>query len=255
MPDLRSPRILTYLAYLEEMATMYPDTAVAAPGLGVLRPRPTLLAGKFVRARFSGIRASLFDEMKEIVGLSPHGIRSADQRRQRRAALRDAFKRFPVPVIDLFWSGDDPAARSRRERTMRLHHWFQLDLSAGDVLDAREPVFIGEPEVGRPPEPEFESGRLLGLRALSQHEEEPLRDIFSLAHVPDANLDEGPEGPTGAPPPDDDDNGPDSTGLATVTSEEQEEQLAQSDLERVRATCSVRPATQRREQQHVTISR
>ncbi len=233
---------------------MYPDTAVEAPGLGVLRPRPTLLAGKFVRARFSGIRASLFDEMKDIVGLSPDGIRSAAQRRQRRAALQEAFKRFPVPVIDLFWSGDDPAARRRRERTMRLNHWFQLDLSPGDVLDAREPVFIGEPDVGRPAEPEFESGRLLGLRALSQREEEPLRDIFSLAHVPDADLDDGPEGPAGAPPPDDDD-GPDSNGVAVVTSEEQEEQLAQSELERVRPTYSGRTATQRREQQHVTISR
>ncbi|WP_448664134.1 hypothetical protein ACG3SL_05495 [Sphingomonas sp. CJ20] len=254
MPDVRSPRILTYLAYLEEMATMYPDTAVDAPGLGALRPRPTLLAGKFVRARFSGIRASLFDEMKEVVGLSPDGIRSADQRRQRRAALQEAFKRFPVPVIDLFWSGDDPAARSRRERTMRLHHWFQLDLSPGGVQDAREPVFMGEPDAGRPAEPEFESGQLLSLRALSQWEEEPLRDIFSLAYVPDADLDEGPEGPTGAPPPDDDD-GPDATGVAIITSEEQEEQLAQSELERVRATYSVSAATNRREQQHVTISR
>jgi hypothetical protein len=254
MPDLGSPRILTYLAYLEEIATMYPDTAVEAPGLGALRPRPTLLAGKFVRARFSGIRASLFEEMKEAVGLSPDGIRSADQRRQRRAALQAAFKRFPVPVIDLFWSGDDSAARSRRKRTMRLHHWFQLDLSPGDVLDAREPVFIGEPDAGRPAEPEFDSGLLLTLRALSQREEVPLRDIFSLAHVPDADLDEGPEGSTGAQPPDDD-SGPDSTGVAIVTPEEQEEQLAQSELERVRTTYSVRAATKHREQQHVTVSR
>ncbi len=233
---------------------MYPDTAVEAPGLGTLRPRPLILGRKFVRARFSGIRASLFEEMKEVVGLSPDGVRSANRRRQRRAALQEAFKRFPVPVIDLFWSADDPAARSRRERTMRLHHWFQLNLSPGGVLDAREPVFIGEPDAERPAEPEFESGRLLILRALSQREEEPLRDIFSLAHVPDADLDEAPEGPTGAPPPDDDD-GPDATDVRIITSEEQEEELAQSELERVRAINSVRAATKRRDQQHVIISR
>lgn len=254
MPDLAQPKILTYLAYLEEMATMYPYTAVEAPGLGALRPRPLTLERKFVRARFSGIRASLFDEMTEVVALSPDGIRSADQRRQRRVALQDAFKRFPVPVIDLFWSSDDPAARSRRARAMRLHHWFQLDLSPGRVLDAREPVFVGEPDAERPAEPEFESGGLLGLRALSELEEEPLRDIFSLAHVPDADFDEGPEGPTGAPPPAGDD-GPDATGVPIVTSEEQEKQLAQSELESFRETYSVHVATKRREQQHVTIGR
>jgi hypothetical protein len=251
MPKLASQKIVTYLAYLEEMATMYPDTALEAPGLGALRPRPAILAGKFVRARFSGIRASLFDEMKEIVGPARDGILTADKGQQRRAALQDAFRRFPIPVIDLFWSGDDVAARRRRERTMRLHHWFQLDLSPGAAESAREPVFLGEPDAGRPADQEFESGQLLGLRALSSDEEEPLRDIFSLAHVPDADFDEGPEGPAGGPPPDDD--GPDASGVATVSAEA--EQLTEPERERIRAAYSGRASTDRDEQQYVTIAR
>lgn len=31
---------------------MYPDTALETPGLAALRPRPAILAGKIVRARF-----------------------------------------------------------------------------------------------------------------------------------------------------------------------------------------------------------
>ncbi|UYY57163.1 hypothetical protein [Sphingomonas sp. S2-65] len=252
MPDPASQKTITYLAYLEEMATMYPDTAVEAPGLGALRPRPFILGGKFVRARFSGIRASLFDEMKDAVGLARDGVLSAYQRQQRRTALQEAFQRFPIPVIDLFWSGDDAAARSRRERTMRLHHWFQLELLPGAAEGAREPVFMGEPDAGRPAEPEFEAGQLLGLRALSAREEEPLRDIFSLAHVPDADFDEGPEGPTGAPPPDDDD-GPDASGVATIS--EEAEQLAEPVRERVRPAYSGRGSTDSDDQQYVTIGR
>ena len=52
MPKLASQKTVTYLAYLKKMATIYPDTALEAPGLGALRPRPTVLAGKFVRACF-----------------------------------------------------------------------------------------------------------------------------------------------------------------------------------------------------------
>ncbi|MCV0387765.1 MAG: hypothetical protein K5821_15375 [Nitrobacter sp.] len=233
---------------------MHPDTSVEAPGLGILLPRPTILTSKFVRARFSGIRSSFFDEIKDNVGLAPDGIRSADQRQQRRTALQEAFERFPVPIIDLFWSGYDPEARRRRERTLRLHHWYQLDLLPGDVLNAHEPVFIGEPDVGRPAEPDFAFGQLLGLRSLSPSQEEPLRDIFSLAHIPDADFDDGPEGPAGTPPPDDDD-GPNSNGVAIETFEEQEEQLAQLELQEVRPTFPSRAVTQLREQQYVTTGR
>lgn len=52
MPKLASQKTVTYLAYLEEIAKMYTDTALEAPELGALRPRPAILAGKFVRARF-----------------------------------------------------------------------------------------------------------------------------------------------------------------------------------------------------------
>ncbi|MEG3087427.1 hypothetical protein [Sphingomonas sp. PB4P5] len=236
---------------------MYPDTAVEAPGLGTLVPRPAILGRKFVRARFSGIRASLFDEMKEIVGLASDGLLSDGARQQRRAALRDAFKRFPIPIVDLFWAGDDPVARNRRERTMRLHHWFQLEVTPGEAEGAREPIFMGEPDAGRPAEPGFESGQLFGLRALSPQEEEPLRDIFSLAHVPDADFDEGPEGSSGAPPPDDSD-GPEDASVAVVWSEEREaneEELAEPERDRLRATYSGRTSTNRDDRQYVKISR
>lgn len=256
MPPRAPSQAITYLAYLEEMATMYPDTAVEAPGLGALVPRPAILGRKFVRARFSGIRASLFDEMKEVVGLAGDGLLSGGARQQRRSALRDGFRRFPIPIIDLFWAGDDPVARSRRERTMRLHHWFQLAVTPGEAEGAREPIFMGEPEAGRPAEPNFESGRLIGLRALSPREEEPLRDIFSLAHVPDADFDEGPEGPSGAPPPDDSD-GPEDASVAVVGPEEQanEEELAEPERDRLRATYSRRTSTSRDDRQYVTVSR
>ena len=254
MPIQAPSKTFIYLAYLEEIATMYPETAVEGPGLGALRPRPLILEHKFVRARFSGIRASLFDEMKEVVGLASDGILSAGQREQRRAALRDAFGSFPIPVIDLFWNGDDRAAQSRRKRTMRLHHWFQLALSSGGARGALEPVFIGEPDAGRPAEPEFESGRLLGLRALSPREEEPLRDIFSLAHVPDADFDEGPLGSSSAPPPDDG-GGPEDASVMIVSEEEQEEDLSEPARNRMRAATYRSAPTERDDPQYVTISR
>lgn len=211
---------ITYLAYLEEMATMSPGLAVEGPGNGELRPRPVIFEQKFVRARFSGIRATLFEEMMEVVGLFRGEEISAGQRRQRRAALREAFQRYPIPVIDLFWSAGDPAARERR-RTMRLHHWFELHVSSGEAERAIEPVFMGEPDAERPAEAEFESGRLIGLRALSPREEEPLRDIFSLIHVPDADFGEDPEGSSGTPPPDDDDGSEGAAVAVALINEEQ----------------------------------
>lgn len=257
MPTRAPSDSITYLVYLEEMVTMYPGTTVEAPGLGALVPRPVILARKFVRARFSGIRATFFDEMKEIVGLAGDGLLSGGARQQRRAALRNAFRRFPIPVVDMFWAGDDPVARSRRERTMRLHHWFQLDVTPGEAEGAREPIFMGEPDAGRLPEPDFQSGRLFGFRALSPREEEPLRDIFSLAHVPDADFNEGPEGASGAPPPDDSD-GPEDANVAVCWPEEQEaneEELAEPERDRLRATYSSRTSTSGDDRQYVKISR
>lgn len=233
---------------------MLPDAAVEAPGLGSLQPRPLILGRKFVRARFSGIRASAFEKMRDMVGLVGEGRLSAGARLQRRGALQDAFRRFPIPVIDLFWSGDDAAARDRRRRTMRLHHWYQLDLSPGEAETAPEPVFMGEPDAGRSAEPDFASGRLHGLRALPPREEAPLRDIFSLAHVPDADFDQGPAGPAGAPPPDDDD-GADGASAAVEAIAGNEEQVVEAGHEPVHQTRYGRAAVTRDDQQHVTIGR
>lgn len=253
MPGPTKAESITYLAYLEEMVTMYPYTLVEAPGLGELRPRPAILKRKFVRARFSGIRAALFNDMREIVGPARDGVLSPDQRDRRRAELQEAFKRFSIPVIDLFWSAYDPQARRRRYKTMRLHHWFELNLTRGNAETAGEPVFMGEPDPTRPAEPAFEAGQLVGLRALTPREEEPLRDIFSLAHIPDANLDEDPDGPSGRSPPDDDDGGGPDTASAT-TSSAQEEQV-EAVHERLRAVHHGRAKTDRDDQQYVTIGR
>jgi hypothetical protein len=87
MPTPASTKTVTYLAYLEEMTTMDPGTVVDAPGLGALEPRPAIFGSKFVRARFSGIRAPLFAEMREVLGPARDEVLSADQRQQRRAAL------------------------------------------------------------------------------------------------------------------------------------------------------------------------
>lgn len=249
-----TPETITYLAYLEEMATMYPYWAIEAPGLGALRPRPVILENKFVRARFSGIRAALFDEMKEVVGLFRGEAMSAAQRRQRRVALRAAFERHPIPVIDLFWSGANPVAQRRRERTMRLHHWFELDLSPGEAERAPEPVFMGEPDAGRPFEAAFESGRLVGIRALAPQEEEPLRDIFSLIHVPDADFGEDPGGPSTTPPPDSDDSGEGGTVAVALNDEKQD--VAETELAEVRSTSHDRLLRNRGDdRQFVTVGR
>lgn len=201
---------------------MSPEWGLDAPGSGVLRPRPIILENKFVRARFSGIRAALFDDMMEVIGVFRGEPISGAQRQQRRAALRNAFERYPIPVIDLFWAASDAAAQKRRDRTLRLHHWFRLNLSSGGAERADKPVFIGEPDAGRPIEPEFESGRLVGMRALSPQEEEPLRDIFSLIFVPDADLEEDPGGASTPPPPDDDD-GPQGVAVAVVLADDEEQ--------------------------------
>ena len=254
MPPRPTPKTITYLAYLEEMATMYPDWPLEAPGSGALRPRPAIIENKFVRARFSGIRAALFDEMKEVVGLFRGEVMSTAQRRQRRVALRNAFERYPIPVIDLFWSCNNPAAQRRREGTMRLHHWFQLDLSPGEAERALEPVFIGEPAAGRPVEAEFESGQLIEIRALPPQEEEPLRDIFSLLHVPDADFDEDPGAPSTMPPPDDD-NGPEGATAAVVLTNE-EQGIVEEERAEVRSTSHDRLSGHRREdRQYVTVRR
>lgn len=68
-------------------------------------------------------------------------------------------------------------------------------------MQAMRPVFMGEPEPGRPADEDFVSGYLEQISSVGALEW-LLRDIFSLKHVEDWSVRDLPHGPSQPPPPD-----------------------------------------------------
>lgn len=211
---------VTYFAYLEEPAHRLRGGDIEGPDGAPLRERPQILSRDCFRARFSGIRAADFARMLELVERLPSGDLADAQRERRRAQLGRAFEQFPVPVIDLIWAAPDAAGRQRwRGRPLRHSpgRWFELRAARGEAASASRPVLIGEPEDGRPID-DFAAGQLVSIRLASPALTEALRDIFSLAHIGDADFGEEPEEPGAAPP--DDGGGPPGVEVALVREDE-----------------------------------
>ena len=130
---------------------------------------------------------------------------TAPQRARRRDTLTELFGEVPIPVIDLYLSQHNPHLRLMR-RALQPATWHLLRVRESDPAQTEMPVFVGEPEPGRPGV-ELAGGALADMFPIQPWIEDRLRDIFSLRHLPDADLtgeDDGglaPAQPPDRPPP------------------------------------------------------
>lgn len=152
------------------------------------------------RFRFSGLRIADFDALAATVpslaAISP----SAEQRGERREALRRGLQHLELPIIDLYWHDDGVLAQSL-DAALAPGGWYRMrlasELEAGDRT-GHPVVVLGAPEIAAPPRMYF----VLRLDAVPLRAGLQLRDIFSLAHVADADLgNDDFEGGTGLPRP------------------------------------------------------
>lgn len=196
-----------YFAFVDDVAPMSNAVPIDAPDGGILKTANPVLEQRPVRFRMSGIEVRHFLEtMGEFEELDEAQITLA-QRQQRREQLIAFYDGAAVPVIDVYASPKQEAFDLMR-RTLVPSSWHYVIFRQGGEAVADQPVFLGEPYAQYPRE--FAPGELQALLRVPWNIEARLRDVFSLNHVPDAEIDErdiddGSAAPT--PPPDDDPTG------------------------------------------------
>jgi hypothetical protein len=171
-----------YFAYLE-------DVEAIAPGAGIVNTNQHTLARAPVTAglrllRFSAVPSIDFMRVSDGVSSLPPGDPSADERDQRRIELLIALREMDMPLLEVLLA---PHHAARRFFDSNVAPWWFLvfhatgpDALSGIIPQAHfysdaadQPVIVGELPV-LAPAPERWNARLL--------------DIFSLAHVPDADF-------------------------------------------------------------------
>jgi hypothetical protein len=126
-----------------------------------------------------------------------HGNVTDDQRKQRRDRLIEVFHEgIPLPVLDLYVderNGNLPFLRA----SLTTGSWYWIGVRQRDGEDPLLPIFVDETETGATG---YQPDSLAFLEAVPPFIEYRLRDVFSLAHVPDTET--GETGSETAPPPD-----------------------------------------------------
>lgn len=156
--------------------------------------------GRFGRLRMSIVPVDAFKAVEKLITpLQPRGATAA-QRDRRRAELRDYLPKVRLEVMDLHVShaeGFEP--RVRRQTAIGCWCWVRVE--PVKRFNGLPPVMVGDPDV----EAEDRRYGLIYLRRVTREELVRLRQVFSLAHIGDADEDDDPEGaPEPGPlPPDD----------------------------------------------------
>lgn len=193
------PKTESFFVYAEDVSEIAFPEAIDAPDGSVIPMAYDVFKEAPVRFRSSGPEAQSFmEDLGNFEVLDSYDI-SPEQRQSRTTALDAFFEKTRIPIIDLFVSLNDeqfPAIR----RTLVPSTWHLAIIGGDDAADAPYPVFISDPE--NDVEEAIVSSNLLALLPISPELELRLRDIFSLNHVRDADLDNGEdEGDDGAGAP------------------------------------------------------
>lgn len=169
-----------YFAFLEEKNSIEPGRDVYG-GDGRVLAR-TEDGGKLTQIRFAAIPCTQFFDAADQIDDPEPGLVSDEARRVRLLQLQENLSGADLPVIDLL-------IRSRPPWAVRLPvgTWWVLGLGGGvpTLADAR--LFLTDTS---DPRKQSDTGPLpLGIfGAVPQYWLRRLRDIFSLAHVADADI-------------------------------------------------------------------
>lgn len=196
-----------YLIFVEDVSKLGAGVIDAPDGTSFV-PRHVVFEGSVWRYRTSAmLAADILPELPSFEALVGGGTTEI-QRDNRRKQLNDLFLRVSVPVIDIFINERDEEFAALRA-TLLPGSWYLLTWRIGADRKSARPVYIGAPEIGEAGT--FERGALRFIAPVSPPLEISLRDIFSLAHVPDATM-FGPESAPAALPPGLPPDSPDGTG-------------------------------------------
>lgn len=174
-----------YFAYLEAEEGLG-EGPLFGPS-GELRAGLPLMEALDRRLRFSCVDARIFRRREggfERLGSRP----SSHQRRRRQRDLLEAFGEAELPIVDiLFREGRFGAANF----DALLSRWWVIGLDLSETPTDGVLCLVGDPWG----EAEDRTARLVRFRRVRPAMESRLRDVFSLAHVPDVGEEEdGPEG-------------------------------------------------------------
>jgi len=192
----------TYYIFIEEAAAPEMAAAVDGPdGMNIDRARHPVFSQTPIRFRGSGLQYEDFHGSEgnfEI--LDPENI-DLNQRNRRRRDIEEHLGEIDLPVIDLYMASHHPDLRAVR-MMLSIGSWHMIGVSREAVIYPECPVLIGAPEMAEDP---YSFAFLTYLGPVPAHIVVRLRDIFSLAHIPDARFNTEREDEAGGrplPPPD-----------------------------------------------------
>lgn len=201
-PQFLPTKAQTYYIFIEEVAL--PDMAAAVDGpdgVDIDRARHRVFSETPIRFRGSGLQ---YDDFHRVEGnfeiLDPENI-DRNQRNRRRRDIEEHLDGIHLPIVDLFMASHHPDLRAVR-MMLSIGSWHMIGVSREPVIHPECPVMIGAPEIAEDP---YGFAYLAYLGPVPAHIEVRLRDIFSLAHIPDARFDTEREEEGGGrplPPPD-----------------------------------------------------
>lgn len=171
-----------YFIYIEEAAPVSMNSLIRPDGKPL--EKESLSGENLWRFRASGLETHRFLQVMERFEPLDHDSITDNQRSRRRALLVDAFGNMPLPLLDLYVSrNDENLPFLRAALTPASWYWIAVVQRVED--DPRLPIFVGAPELAAGP---YLPGSLELIDSVPPYIEYRLRDIFSLAHVPDAGF-------------------------------------------------------------------
>lgn len=175
-----------YFLFVEDAEEMAATGTLDGPdGSDLDLDHPTLKEAP-VRFRTSGIAAAEFARwMGEFEELDPDTAEPG-QRRARLATLRAFFKEVRLPIVDIYVLRTDEELRAMR-LALVPGSWHLAHIEFGDGDRSRRPVYASDGAAAEAPG--FRGGGLVRLVPVLPPVELRLRDIFSLNHVPDGEVD------------------------------------------------------------------
>ena len=179
-----------FFVFIEDASELENAQSVEAPDASTFAPDHFVFKNKPFRFRTSGVEVTDFLKREEAFDSLVRGQISADQRNLRLEQLREFFDSVAVPVIDIYASERDEEFRAMR-MALLPGTWHIAVISYGSEQTVPYPVFSSRGAARI--EDGFDGGALVELAAVPPPVEVRLRDIFSLNHVGDSDLnpDEG----------------------------------------------------------------
>lgn len=161
------------------------------------------LSDRSWRVRASGIEAAKFRQSADTFEELDHDNVTDGERRRRRDQLNEVFGEQPLPIFDLYMGSKDADYHYLRD-ILVPGAWYWMVVRTRSPGEFALPIFVGAPELPGGP---YMPGTLELVEAAPLSIEYRLRDIFSLIHISDAELEEGTGG-EGEPPSPEPDLGP-----------------------------------------------